>query len=133
MNNDPLDLIALFIALFTLVATKEVAQLAGPYAAIMVWGCAGAAVSLSGHRETMGAREAVWYVSVRVFLAIALTVMLAEVLQAVLPETTSKVLQPRYTVGPIAFLLGWVRDYNVAIQWLVERGKRLFTRKVDGA
>jgi len=127
-----LDLITLFVAVFAMVATKEVAELAGPYAAIMLWGCAGAAVSLSGHPETMKGARAAWYVTCRVFLAVVLTVMVAEGLQAVLPENTSKVLQPRYTVGPIAFVLGWMRDYNQAVHWVVEHVKKAFARKADG-
>src|SRR6185369_3806599 len=80
VSTDPLDLVGLLIALFAFVVRKEIAATVGPDAAVIVLACAGAAVARSGH-EKMSAREACWYVTWRAFVAVAVTVMLAELLQ----------------------------------------------------
>ena len=127
MSNDPVDLIALLVTLFALIASKEIAAILGPYAGIFLLACAGAAVSLSGTKETYTGSRAVWYVTWRAGVAVVVTVAIAELLQLVLPQ-----LKPRYTVAPIAFLIGWIRDYNLVVAWFVERGRRKIESRTDG-
>jgi uncharacterized membrane protein YGL010W len=132
VNQDPVDLIGLFVALFALAVSKEVAALLGPYAAIIVLACAGAAVSLSSTDKVMTAGKACWYVTWRVLLAVAVTVSAAQILEALLPERAALILKPRYTIAPIAFFLGWFPNINDALTWAVGIAKRLFERKTDG-
>lgn len=109
MQNQPLDLVGVIVALLTFIVSKDVANTIGPYAAIVILAAAGAALSLSGSETEAGKFnvKAVWYVSVRIFLAVALTVVIAELLEKVVPW-----LQPRFSLSPIAFAIGWIRDYD---------------------
>ncbi len=111
-SNEPADLIALLVALLSLIASKEVAALIGPYAAIFLLACAGAALSLSGNEKEMPPIKAVWYVTVRIMVAIALTGALAELLQNIAPW-----MKPRYTLVPLAFGIGFIRDYESVRKW----------------
>lgn len=126
MSADPLDLVGLLVAVFAFVVSKEIAATVGPYAAILVLACAGAAISLSGH-EKMRARDACWYVTWRAFVAIAVTVMLAELVQIGFAQ-----LKPRYTIAPIAFLIGWIKDYNEILRSASALIGRVLQRKADG-
>lgn len=123
---DPLDLVALMVALVAFIASREVAQAAGPYAAIAILACAGAALCLSGTEDHMTPLEGGWFIFVRVFIAVAVTVAIAEIVAKVFPD-----LRPRYTLAPIAFGIGWIRDYNAVRSWLGGLLDRLLTKKVD--
>lgn len=105
--DSPPDVVALLIALVALIASKEIAHLVGPYAAIIVLACAGAALALSGHEEEVKGWDAVIYVAVRVLVAVVLTVTLAELAQFAFAWA-----KPRYTLIPLAFGIGWIRDYD---------------------
>lgn len=105
--GDPPDVVSLLVALVALIASKELAHLVGPYAAIVVLAAAGASLSLSGHDEEITGAQAFIYVSVRVLVAASLTVALAELLQLAVPWA-----KPRYTLVPLAFGIGWIRDYR---------------------
>jgi len=124
--NEPVDFVALIIALFAMVTSVEIAQIIGPYASIMVLACAGAALSLSTNGKEMTTSQAVAYVSLRVVLAVALTVALAELLQKFVPW-----LNPRYTLIPLAFGIGWIRDYDTVRNWIGGIIDRLTTKRVD--
>lgn len=126
MQNDPADLITLLIALIALITGREVAALVGPYAAVAVLACAGAGVALSGVDRHMSNLEAAKYVSFRVFCAVCFTVGLAELAQSLVPWA-----KPRYTLMPLAFLIGFVKDYGAIATWLGERIKGIFQRKLD--
>lgn len=132
MSTDPLDLAGLLVAIFALIVSKEVATILGPYAGIIVLACAGAAVALSGSDRKMTAREACWYFTWRAFVAAAATVMIAELLQIVAAKVGLLDLKPRYTVAPIAFLIGWVKDYNTLLRSALDLVARVLQRKVDG-
>ena len=105
--NEPLDLVSLLIAMIAVIASKEIAFMVGPYAAIVVLAFSGAALSLSGTEEQMGYKSAIWYVSIRVLAAVVLTVAIAELLQQVIPWA-----KPRTTLIPLAFAIGWIKDYG---------------------
>lgn len=104
---DPPDVVSLLVALVAFVVSKELAHLVGPYAAIVVLAAAGASLSLSGHDEEITGAHAFVYVAVRVLVAAVLTVSLAELLQLMVPWA-----KPRYTLVPLAFGIGWIRDYR---------------------
>jgi hypothetical protein len=127
MQPEPLDLVALLIVLLAFIVSKDVAIAVGPYAAICVLACAGAGVSLSGNDRKMELWEGCWYVGIRVILAVALTVGLAELLQKIAPW-----LAPRYTLIPLAFGLGWIRDYDSVRKWFGDLISRFINRKADG-
>jgi len=124
--NEPVDFVALVIALIAMITSVEVAQVIGPYASIVVLACAGAALSLSTNGKEMTTTQAVGYVSLRVVLAVSLTVALAELLQKFVPW-----LNPRYTLIPLAFGIGWIRDYDTVRSWFGSVIDRLFTKRID--
>lgn len=122
-----MDLIALVVALFATLVNERVASLVGPYAAIAVLACAGAIISISGNDKVMGTWASCKFFTGRVVVAVAVTVMLAQLLELAWPD-----LKPKYTVGPIALILGWIRDYNAVLQSLMDAANRLIQRKADG-
>ena len=126
MNNEPTDLITLLVALIAILTGREIAQLIGPYMAIIVLACAGAAVALSKVENKMDNIVAARYVSLRVLMAVCFTIALAEFLQNYAPG-----IKPRYSLVPIAFLIGWCHDYNAIASWVGERIAVVVKRKTD--
>lgn len=112
-SNEPADLITLLVTLLAIIAGKEIAAILGPYAAIFLGACAGAALSLSANETEMKPLPAVVFVSVRVLVAVVLTVFLAEFLQYFRPEWKARIL-----VVPIAFVIGFIRDYESIRSWI---------------
>ena len=126
MPSDPPDLVGVVIALLAFIVSKEVATTFGPYAAIMMLATAGASLSLSGSEENMGPWKAAWFVAIRVLLAIVITISFAELLQNLAPW-----LKPRYTMSPIAFGIGWIRDYNQIRAWFGRMIELFTTKRID--
>jgi hypothetical protein len=83
-------------------------------------------VSLSGNDEPMTVPQALGYVLLRVLLATILTVGLAELLQHVIPA-----IKPRYSLIPVAFAVGWIRDYSSLRSWLGDTIQAIVSRRVD--
>ena len=127
MPTEPLDLVSLLIALLAFIVSKDVAIAVGPYASIVILACAGAGISLSGNDRKMEFWPACWYVFIRVLLAVCLTISLAEVLQYFFPK-----LMPRYTLVPLAFALGWIRDYDSVRAWFASKISKKVDRSIDG-
>lgn len=124
--QEPPDLVSLLIALLAFMVSKDVALLVGPYAAIAVLASAGAALALSGMEEHLGLWRASWFVTVRLLVAIAITISLAEVLQRWIPA-----MQPRYTLSPIAFAIGWIRDYDQLRASIGALFGRFLSKRID--
>lgn len=117
MHSDPPDLMALLVVLLTAITTQEVARAVGPYAAIFVASCGGAALKLSEIKYQPGTELPLnrWfacrYILVRILLATVITVTVANLLQIVAPWA-----KPQYTLIPIALVLGY--DYKVTFNWI---------------
>ncbi len=126
MNNEPIDIISAVVALFVLVTGQEVAKIVGPYAAIVIIASSGAALSLSGHKEKMTFSEGAWYVGTRIMVAVAVTAALAAGLEHVLGWAKAK-----YTVVPIAFVIGFIRDYEQVRSWGVAMIDRFVKKRID--
>lgn len=128
--QDPPDLMALLIVLLTAITTQEVARAVGPYAAIFVASCGGAALKLSGIKESPATGEPMsrwdaWkYITIRVLLATVLTVTAANLLHLVAAWA-----KPEYTLVPIAFVLGY--DYKVTFSWVGALTDRWANRQID--
>lgn len=126
MPNDPKNLIEVLIALLTLITSLEIAQLLGPYAAIVTASGAGAFLSLASTSKEMPRWWNPWvYVVIRVILAIVITVPLARLLGGV-----ASWLVPNITLIPIALGLGLISDYETVRQWLLKRVQRKIEEKV---
>lgn len=119
--HEPVDFIALMIALLGMLTSQQVAAIAGPYAAIMVLAASGAAVSFSLSDGQFSILQGVWYVSLRVLLAVVLTVSVAEFLTSFVDW-----LKPRYTIAPLAFAIGCIRDFKKAFEWSKDTIKTLW-------
>lgn len=126
MPTDPVDLMGFLVALLLLVTSNEIAQAVGPMAAIIVAASAGAAISISGHEQEMRALRAMWYVTVRVMVAVALS---SSVSWAIHKATG---WDARTMLVPVAFGLGWIRDYDELRKRVGVVLGRVFTRKLDG-
>lgn len=107
MQQSPPDLIGLLVILFAGVASQEIANATASYFAILMLATAGAFLALSSEPEPRPALSALNFICVRVFVAIVLTVSVAELFHRLLPWAV-----PRYTLIPIAFLIGWTVDFN---------------------
>ena len=127
MQPEPLDLVSLLMVVLAFIVSKDVAVAVSPYAAICILACAGAGISLSGNDRKMEFWPACWYVGIRVVMAAGLTIGLAELLQKFAPW-----LVPRYTLIPIAFLIGWVRDYDSVRTWIAAKITKKVDRSIDG-
>lgn len=129
MQPEPLDLVGVLVALLTFIVSRDVAATVGPYAAIAILACAGAALSLSGAEANMESRwnwKSLWFVSIRVLLAVSVTISIAEVLEHIVPW-----LKPRYSLSPIAFGIGWIRDYDQVRDWFGRMIDRLTSKRID--
>jgi len=128
MNQQPLDIVGVIVALLAFIVSQDVAIVVGPYAAIAILACAGSVLALSGNEEKIGMFGALCFVTMRIFLAVAITISLAELVERWVPD-----LQPRYTLSPIAFGIGWIRDYNQVRAALGGLLARLFEKRAgDG-
>ena len=105
-GTNPINFVDFVVGIVTLFAGANIAYLVGPYAAIFVVSCGGAILSLSGSDKDMSVRESVAYITVRVVVACCVTVALAELLQYLFPK-----MQPKYSLIPIAFGIGYIRDW----------------------
>ena len=124
MQQSPPDLIGLLIILFAGVASQEIANATASYFAIVMLATAGAFLALSSDPEPRSNWAALNFISVRVFVAVVLTVSVAELFHRLLPWAT-----PRYTLIPIAFLIGWTVDFNAIRSWLGGFLSRVFDKK----
>lgn len=126
MQNAPLDPVQAIIFVIGLVTSLEFAQVVGPYAAIFVAGGAGAFLSITGNAAEMTARQAAAYVTVRIILAVLITVPLAKALATF----GLAWLHPNITLIPLALGLGWVKDYDPVRAYIAGKINLLVTRQV---
>lgn len=108
--NEPLDAPTLLAFILTFVTSREVAAILGPYAAIIVAATASAGLSLSRNDMITSLWRGMVYVGLRVMLASVLTVTAAKGLRAWLE------LDLAFTMIPLAILIAWVRDYDLAFR-----------------
>jgi len=122
--TEPPDIVSVLLALFAgFFATQDMAQAIVPYMAIILAALAGAGISLShGGGEKMPMLAGLWYVGVRVLLAVTITIWLADWLNSFVPT-----MQPRKTMVPIALLIGCVRDWESVRRFIF----RLLRREVE--
>lgn len=125
MSNPP-DFVGLSITVMAYWAGNEIAEVAGPYAAITVLASAGSALSLSNMEPPISSTKATLFIFTRIALAVVLTVSLAEFFQMIAPW-----MQARYTLIPVAFAIGWIADYSKVKKWLSSVIVRFVDRKTD--
>lgn len=126
--NQPPDIVALLVALMAVITTDTMAQQLGPYFAIALLAAGGALIALSGRHDDMSTFQSLRFVLVRVLIALVLTVSVAQGVARIWPA-----IEPRYSLVPIALLIGWVRDYNAVLSWIGAKIAGLFGRKIDNA
>lgn len=103
MNHaPPLDLTTIFIALGTLLFGQGLANVIGPYAVIFLGAMLGGGWSLS-QRDQTSRMSAGGYLILIVGLALLITVPLA-----ILLEHTFPYLEIRWTLGPVAAIIGGI-------------------------
>lgn len=111
------DLLAFLTIILAAITTDQTARAVGPYAAIFVASCGGAALKLSGLKfspdtdNPLTRWEGCKYIAIRVLLATVLTVTAANLLHQIAAWA-----KPQYTLVPIAFVLGY--DYKVTFSWI---------------
>jgi len=115
--NDPQDGLNLVVTLIAFLASKEIAALVGPNAAIIVLASSGAAFALSCSIVKRSYLSAMWFIILRVIVASLLTVTLAEIIQYWVPW-----MKPRYGLVLLAFGIGLIEDYR-ALLGVVLKGK----------
>lgn len=126
--NQPPDIVALLIAVMAMITTDAMAQQIGPYCAIALLAAGGALIALTARHDDMSTFQSLRFVMVRVLIALVLTVSIAQGVQRFWPA-----IEPRYSLVPIALLIGWVRDYNAVLAWCGTKIAALFGRKIDNA
>lgn len=125
-NSEPLDLTGLVAAIITFFASKEVAEIASPYIAIIIASVMAAGWALSKTGE-MNVYSTFRFILLRVGTAIIFSVTVAELI-----HLAAAWAQPRYTMVPIAFLIALVRDFDELkeykdglLNWFKSRGNNV--------
>jgi hypothetical protein len=113
--NTPIDFPDAVIALIAAFTGHTVATYVGPYAVIFLFACLGAAVRLSYKDEDTENINAVRFVTLRICIAVMVGVTCAELLELVVSAA-----KPKYTVAPLAFVIGWIKDYRAVFNWFAE-------------
>ena len=111
-SNEPVGFIAFVVGLLTLIAGTEVAHLIGPYAGIVLAAFAGAGLALNSSDERFPWYVSIRYLLTRAFVAVVLGVALAKILHNGWPDADTGTL-----VIPIAFLIGFIKDYRALLLW----------------
>lgn len=124
--NGPQDFIGFVIAITAAYGPTKWA-ISFEVSAVIVLALAGSGLALTSYEKAMTAFESCRYVAIRVLLAVTLTVSVAELLQAVMPWA-----KPRYTLLPIAFGIGMIKDYKSLMGWLGESIKNAVGKKSNG-
>jgi branched-subunit amino acid transport protein len=125
-NADPVDLIALIVAIVTYIATKEVAELISPYIAIVMAAGIAAAWALSREGELTGAQSAKFF-GLRILTAVVYSVMIANLI-----HLGFSWMAPRYTAVPIAGVIGLVKNADELKQYIADFVGWFKSSKKDG-
>lgn len=110
MQGHPEQFVQFLVLLLTYVVSRDLAYLLGPYIAIGIAAAAGAALAL-GSNGAMKWRAVVFYVGLRIVMAIVLTVAIAEMLYSFSSMSKMAALG---MMPLIAFCIGVIRDYGSA-------------------
>lgn len=115
MSHEPLDVVAALILILTIVTSKDVAVVLGPYAAIVVAASAGSAISLYiTNRDMQRWWQPTFYVLSRILIATVFTVAIAKLLHGHWPGSEISLL-----VIVVAASFGLVWDYGACLRWIV--------------
>ena len=112
MRDQPEHFVQLLVLILTYVVSRDVAYLLGPYIAIGIASAAGAALAL-GSNGRMSMRDVVFYVGLRIVIAMVLTVSIAEFINGSGGLSKMAVLG---MMPVIAFGIGVIRDYRSAAE-----------------
>ena len=119
MRETPEHFINFAVLVLTYVISRDLAYLLGPYVAIGIAASAGAALAL-GSSPAMRWRQVVFYVGLRIAIAMALTVSIAELVHEAGGGSRFAVLG---LMPLIAFCIGVVKDYRALVAFFVTLAK----------
>lgn len=112
MRDQPEQFVQWLVLLLTYVVSRDLAYLLGPYIAIAIAASAGAALAL-GSSKAMKWRQVVFYVGLRIVMAVVLTVSIAELIYGVSSMSKMAALG---MMPLIAFCIGVIRDYRAVLE-----------------
>ena len=120
MQGHPEQFIQFAVLLLSYIVGRELAYLVGPYLAIAIAASAGAALALGGS-PAMRFRQVVFYVGLRIVMAMVLTVSIAELIYgwSSMSKIAALGLMPL-----IAFCIGVIRDYRAAFRTTLDFWRR---------
>lgn len=104
-QQNPLELVSLFVLIAATVFSRQVAEVVGPYMVIILAAVCGAGYALRRREKTTRA-SAAWFFLRVTLLAVLLTVGLAQLVQVYLLQDW----QQRWLLVPIALALGLAGD-----------------------
>jgi hypothetical protein len=123
MQPEPNDLIGLVIAIITYIGSKELAEIVGPYVAIIIAATMAAGWALSRAGE-LSRYQSFKFILLRAGTAVIFAVTLAQLL-----HMAAAWISVRWVMVPIAFLIGLVKDLdelkeykNSILGWFKNRG-----------
>lgn len=123
MNPEPPDLIGLVVALLTLIGSKGLADMLGPYVAIIVAASVAAAWALSGVEEEMGGWKSLRFFLIRILTAVIFTVSISMQLHHL------STLPMQLLLVPVAFAIGLIKNVT-DLRGLITDGWNFFKMKV---
>jgi hypothetical protein len=117
-----IDIVSVAIALATLLFGRELAQLVGPYAVIVMGAVLGS--GLSAAREEPGTGLPVWlHMLCYVTLALLVTVPVALVLEEQFGYGH------KWLLGPVAVLVSGIgHDWPAIVRWAIDQGRAILER-----
>ncbi len=125
-QSPPLDVVAVAIALASLLFKPEIAQFVGPYAVIFLGAILGGAMS-AARRGPTSRVGTLGYMALVIILALLVTVPLAELLAPQIPVR----LETRVLFAPVAAIVSGIgQDWPKVGAWLVNLVRGVIERRV---
>lgn len=143
MPQQPLDVVAFAVAMFSLLFGGAVSEALGPYAVIIVAATAGGAMALA-ERPPASRMRGLVYLAVNVVVAVLLTVPLAAGAAVAIAGVAQSwgmpwlhALSAQVLLAPIALGIGWVGDrwprvLRAAVDAAVAAAQRRRGQRIDG-
>ncbi len=125
-QTPPLDIVAVAIALASLLFKPEIAQFVGPYAVIFLGAILGGAMS-AARRGPATRAVTLGYMALVIILALLVTVPLAEMLAPQIPVR----IEARVLFAPVAAIISGIgQDWPKIGAWIINLARGVIERRV---
>ena len=122
MQPSPPDLTSLVVALLTLISSKEIAALVGPYVAIVLASSIAAGWALSGVEEELNWKKSARFFLLRILTAVIFTVTIANLIHNAFGSIPISILLIviAATIGSIESVADLRAKINAGWDWMLK-------------